>query len=73
MALRHIEAMSRRARLCVEVGSVGSMRLGVPRHLLWQEAGETEPNLQRRLVKKPPHLYENLVAADEKPGGVPTA
>ena len=38
--------------LCVEVGSVGSMRLGVPRHLLRQEAGETEPNLQRRLVKK---------------------
>ena len=30
---------------CVEVDSVGSMRLGVPRLLLRQEAGETEPNL----------------------------
>lgn len=38
--------------LCVEVGSVGSMRLGVPRLLLRQEAGESEPKLQRRLVKK---------------------
>lgn len=38
--------------LCVEVGSVGSMRLGLPRHLLRQEAGETEADLQRRLIKE---------------------
>lgn len=37
--------------LCVEVGSLGRMRLGVPRHLLRQEKGETEAALQRRLVR----------------------
>lgn len=38
--------------LCVKVGSVGSMRLGLPRLLLRQEAGETEAQLQRRLVRE---------------------
>lgn len=38
--------------LCVEVGSIGTMRLGVPRLLLRQQAGETEPNLQSRLVSE---------------------
>jgi DDE superfamily endonuclease len=38
--------------LCVEVGSVGSMRLGVPRLLLRQKPGETEADLQRRLVRE---------------------
>ena len=38
--------------LCVEVGSVGSMRLGVPRLLLRQLLGETEAQLQRRLVRE---------------------
>jgi hypothetical protein len=37
--------------LCVEVGSIGPMRLGVPRLLLRQEEGETEVGLQRRLVQ----------------------
>ncbi|MDQ2947075.1 MAG: hypothetical protein M3Y27_14225 [Acidobacteriota bacterium] len=37
--------------LCVEVGSVGTMRLGVPRLLLRQEPGEREVDLQRRLVQ----------------------
>jgi hypothetical protein len=38
--------------LCVEVGSVGTMRLGLPRLILRQEPGETEADLQRRLVKQ---------------------
>jgi hypothetical protein len=38
--------------LCVEVGSVGSMRLGLPRLLLRQEASETEADFQRRLVRE---------------------
>ena len=38
--------------LCVEVGSVGTMRLGVPRLLLRQEADETEARLQSRLVQE---------------------
>lgn len=38
--------------LCVEVGSVGAMRLGLPRLLLRQEPGETEADLQRRLVRE---------------------
>jgi hypothetical protein len=38
--------------LCVEVGSVGTMRLGLPRLLLRQEPGETEADLQRRLVRE---------------------
>jgi hypothetical protein len=38
--------------LCVEVGSVGTMRLGLPRLVLRQEPGETEADLQRRLVKE---------------------
>jgi len=38
--------------LCVEVGSVGAMRLGLPRLLLRQEPGETEADLQRRLVSE---------------------
>jgi hypothetical protein len=38
--------------LCVEVGSVGTMRLGLPRLLLRQEATETEACLQRRLVQE---------------------
>lgn len=37
--------------LCVEVGSLPRMRLGVPRLLLRQEKGETEPALQSRLVQ----------------------
>ena len=38
--------------LCVEVGSVGAMRIGVPRLLLRQEPGESEAQLQKRLVSK---------------------
>jgi DDE superfamily endonuclease len=42
--------------LCVEVGSVGgcprAMRLGLPRLLLRQKPGETEADLQRRLVRE---------------------
>lgn len=38
--------------LCVEVGSVGGMRLGLPCLLLRQEAGETEAQLQHRLVRE---------------------
>jgi hypothetical protein len=38
--------------LCVEVGCVGTMRLGVPRLLLRQNAGEREIDLQRRLVQE---------------------
>ena len=38
--------------LCVEVGQVGSMRLGVPRLLLRQQPGETEALLQQRLVRE---------------------
>jgi hypothetical protein len=38
--------------LCVEVGSVGTMRLGLPRLLLRQQAGETEARLQLRLVRE---------------------
>jgi hypothetical protein len=42
--------------LCVEVGSVGAcpraMRLGVPRLLLRQKPGETEADLQRRLIQE---------------------
>jgi len=36
--------------LCVSVGSVGSMRLGIPRLLLRQKSGETETTLQQRLL-----------------------
>jgi len=38
--------------LCVEVGSVGAMRLGLPRLVLRLQPGETELDLQRRLVKE---------------------
>ena len=38
--------------LCVSVGSVGNMRLGLPRLLLRQENGETEQALQQRLLKE---------------------
>jgi len=38
--------------LVVEVGSVGGMRLGVPRLLLEQRSGETEAALQSRLVSQ---------------------
>ena len=42
--------------LCVEVGSVagalGAMRLGLPRLLLRQKPGETEADLQQRLVRE---------------------
>jgi hypothetical protein len=38
--------------LCVEVGSVGTRRLGIPRLLLRQEPGETEAHLQGRLVRE---------------------
>jgi len=38
--------------LCVEVGSLGGMRLGVPRLLLRQDKDETEATLQQRLVKE---------------------
>jgi hypothetical protein len=38
--------------LCVEVGSIGTTRLGLPRLLLRQEPGESEADLQRRLVRE---------------------
>lgn len=47
--------------LCVEVGSLGRMRLGVPRLLLRQEKGEKEADLQRRLVRK---VGEELAAGE---------
>jgi hypothetical protein len=38
--------------LCVEVGSIGPMRLGLPRLLLRQKPGERESDLQRRLLRE---------------------
>lgn len=38
--------------LCVEVGSVGTKRLGVPRLLLRQDSDETDAQLQCRLVRE---------------------
>jgi hypothetical protein len=38
--------------LCVEVGSVGAMRLGLPRVVLRLQPGETEATLQRRLLSE---------------------
>lgn len=53
---KHYSTQSEKAQpalvygLCVEVGSVGKMRLGVPRLLLEQQADETQAALQSRLV-----------------------
>ena len=38
--------------LCVAVGSIGSMRLGVPRLLLRQQSSEPETHLQQRLLQE---------------------
>jgi hypothetical protein len=47
--------------LCVEVGCVGRMRLGIPRLLLRQQAGEKETDLQRRLMRE----AASILASDE--------